>query len=278
MPISPKSKKYDQNIEAELDYAIAAKGNRIILKPSVPGGKSGRREGQFERRTVKIVNARPLIGTLSVDVEGFDLVRSVTKVSNFYDDMQISEIYDLECEKLVQQLTGCSRAVVFDHTKRCDDKTERERLMVREPVQGVHNDYTEVSAAQRVKDIMGVEANELLAHQFSIVNVWRSIKGAIETMPLAICDAQSVSTNDLIVAERRSKERTGFTFRLAFNALHKWFYFPKMRFEEVLMIKSYDTRDDGTARFTPHTAFVDPLTKKDARPRQSIETRVFAFH
>jgi len=278
MPTFFTSQRCNKNIQAKLDYAIAAEGNRIILQPSLPGGESGKREGQFEKKTVKITNARPLIGALSIDVEGFSLVRAVTGVSDFYDDTQVSEIYDLECEKLITQYTGCSRAVVFDHTKRCDDEVERKRRIVREPVQGVHNDYTEVSAAQRVRDVMGVEANELLAKPFSILNVWRSIKGTIETMPLAICDAQSVSVDDFIVAERRSQDRTGFTYRLTYKDTHKWFYFPNMNFEEVLLIKSYDTREDGTARFTPHTAFVDPLTERDAKPRQSIETRVFAFY
>ena len=45
--------------------------------------------------------------------------------------------------------------------------------------------------------------------------------------------------------------------------------------------KSLDGRGitliDGRARFTPHTAFADPTTPEDATPRQSIETRVFAF-
>ena len=54
-------------------------------------------------------------------------------------------------------------------------------------------------------------------------------------------------------------------------------YFPFMQFDEVMLIKSYDSKEDGVARFTPHTAFVDPSTKPDALPRQSIESRIFAF-
>ena len=30
-----------EDVEVELDYAVASEGNRIILRPSEPGGQSG---------------------------------------------------------------------------------------------------------------------------------------------------------------------------------------------------------------------------------------------
>ena len=50
-----------------------------------------------------------------------------------------------------------------------------------------------------------------------------------------------------------------------------------MQRNEAMLIKSYDSAEDGTARFTPHTAFMDPNTGPDAPPRQSIESRLFVF-
>ncbi|MGH8701999.1 MAG: hypothetical protein ACREVR_12615 [Burkholderiales bacterium] len=38
-----------------------------------------------------------------------------------------------------------------------------------------------------------------------------------------------------------------------------------------------DSAQDGRARFTAHTSFVDPTTPAGAPPRQSIEARTFAF-
>ena len=43
--------------------------------------------------------------------------------------------------------------------------------------------------------------------------------------------------------------------------------------EEVLLIKGWDSRDDGRARYTPHGAFNVPETRDDAPPRESIEVR-----
>ncbi len=268
---------YPEKVDVELDYAVRTPGNRIILRPSQPGGQSGKRDGQFEKRRVSVLNGRPLIGQLSLDSQGFDVVAVSTAVTDFYDESQITEIYNRECEEIVKRATGCSKAVVFDHTKRFDDPIERKKRMVREPVQGAHNDYTTESGPQRVRDLMGEEAEDLLSRRFAIINTWRSTAGAIETMPLAICDARTVRSDDLITAERRAVDRIGYTFRLAYNPDHSWVYFPCMKFNEVMLIKSYDSMVNGTARFTPHTAFVDPTTKPGSKPRQSIESRIFAF-
>ena len=43
------------------------------------------------------------------------------------------------------------------------------------------------------------------------------------------------------------------------------------------MFKVYDSRKDGRARWTAHTAFDDPTTPPNARPRESIEIRTLAF-
>jgi hypothetical protein len=32
------------------------------------------------------------------------------------------------------------------------------------------------------------------------------------------------------------------------------------------------------ARFTPHSAFIDPTASADAPPRESIEARILVFH
>ena len=39
-----------------------------------------------------------------------------------------------------------------------------------------------------------------------------------------------------------------------------------------------DSKNDGRARFMPHTSFTDPTTPADAFPRESIELRTLVFH
>ncbi len=47
--------------------------------------------------------------------------------------------------------------------------------------------------------------------------------------------------------------------------------------DEVLLIKGWDSLDDGRARFTPHAAFNHPETRDDAPASESIEVRTFVI-
>ena len=50
-----------------------------------------------------------------------------------------------------------------------------------------------------------------------------------------------------------------------------------MRRDEALVFKTYESLDDGRARWTAHTAFDNPTAPPNARPRESIEIRTLAF-
>src|SRR6478736_6667068 len=144
-------------------------------------------------------------------------------------------------------------------------------------VRRVHNDYTEWSGPQRVRDLLPDEADELLRRRFAIVQVWRPIRHPVESFPLAICDARSIAPDDFVVNERRYPNRVGQTFAITYNPEHRWYWLPRMRREEALVFKVYDSLKDGRARWSAHTAFEDPTSPPNARPRESIEIRTLAF-
>ena len=198
-------------------------------------------------------------------------------MKNFFDADELKTVYYGEVERLIKARSGAARVVVFDHTLRSGSEQEREERLIREPVLSAHNDYTEWSGPQRVREIMGEEAEALLARRFAIIQVWRAIDQPIRANPLALADARSIAPEDLLVAERRYPHRVGQTYRLKYNARHRWFYFPQMRRDEAIVLKVYDSQKDGRARFTPHTSFDDPATPPGAPPRQSIEARALAF-
>ena len=264
-------------VQATLNYVIDT-GEKLVTIPSQPGGEGSQNIGRYETRTVSVQDGRPLVDGLSLDREGFALVRHDTRVTDFYDPQQIETVYNAEIEALIKRETGAKDVVVFDHTLRAGDDGIRREKLVREPVQRAHNDYTVRSGPKRVQDWFGEEeAKPFLDRRFAIINIWRSTVGSVEEFPLAICDARTVAMSDFVVSERRAKDRVGETYRLAYNPAQRWFYFPEMKRNEAMLIKSYDSAEDGRARFTPHTAFADPTTPPAAPPRQSIETRVFAF-
>ena len=122
------------------------------------------------------------------------------------------------------------------------------------------------------------EADELLRRRFSVVNVWRPIRGPLQDSPLAVSDAKSVRFDDLVATDLLYRNRTGEIYMVKFNTEQRWFYAPQMGTEEVLAFKCFDSAEDGRARFAPHAAFEDPSTPLDAWPRESIELRTLAFH
>ena len=222
---------------------------------------------------------RPIAGELSLDVQGFALVDAPTAVAYFYDEAQLEATYYPEAEDLVKQVTGANRVVVFDHTIRRREHGVEDRApgTPRQPVTRIHGDYTEVSGPQRVRDLMGAEADDLLARRFAIVNVWRPIRGPLFDAPLAVCDATSVSDGDLVAQDLIYRDRKGEIYGLTYNPAHRWYYAPAMEAREALLLKCFDSKTDGRARFMPHTSFADPNAPADMLPRESIELRTLVF-
>ncbi len=273
MRSEPLAKPLDY-VEAELRFL--ARGDE---KPAIPIAPPGEQQPEptldYAKHTARIHNGRALIEEFSLDKEGLALVKQDTEVNDFFDETEVESVYYREVEKLLKDVTGAFKVVVFDHTKRVEGTTGGER----EPVHLVHNDYTPLSGPQRVRDLVEAEeAEALLEGRFAIINVWRSIAGTIESNPLAVADAQYMKPEDFIATDLVYPDRVGEIYNVAHNPNHRWYYFPKMRRSEVLLLKCYDSKLDGTARFTAHTAFHDPTTPKDHTPRESMEIRTLVFY
>jgi hypothetical protein len=145
------------------------------------------------------------------------------------------------------------------------------------PVLFAHNDYTEDSGPQRVRDLLPDEADSLLGRRFAVINVWRPTRRPVREAPLAVCDAQTMGPDDLVAMDLIYPDRVGEVQSLRYDDGHRWLYFPEMKASEVMLLKCYDSTTDGRARFTAHSAFEDPQTPADAEARESIEVRNLAF-
>jgi hypothetical protein len=265
-----------EQLTVEIPYT-ADTGEKLANETFGPNNIRRRNFGTQELKPVTLQNGRLLADRLSLDGQGFIFVEHKTKVVDFFDPDQLKSVYYPEVEELIKIHSGASRVEIFDHTLRSGDEMEREAKLIREPVLSAHNDYTEWSGPNRVRELFPDEAEELLRRRFAIIQVWRAINQPIRKNPLALADAKSVAMDDLLVAERRYPHRVGQTYRLKYNANHRWFYFPEMRPDEAMVFKVYDSEKDGRARFTPHTSFNDPTSSSTAPARQSIEVRAIAF-
>jgi hypothetical protein len=232
-----------------------------------------------EPHTVPIHDARPVLAQVSLDREGFHLIRFEPSVTDFDDEETVKAVYYPEVERAMKDVTGADRVFIFDHTiRRHIPGTDDDRIGPRQPVPRIHVDHTVASGPQRVRDFLPDEADGLLRGRVQIINLWRPIRGPVQDFPLAICDASTVPFGDLVAAEHIYRHRVGETYQVLYNPAHRWFYVPEMQTNEALLLKCFDSRTDGIARFAPHTAFVDPTTPADAPPRISIEVRTLVFH
>jgi hypothetical protein len=236
-----------------------------------------KRKGKYAEHMMPIYNGRAIVDQLSLEREGFILVKHETKMSNFYDEDEVRSVYYKETEELVKQTSGAKRVLVFDHTLRSADMATREAMQISGPVRNAHNDYTEWSGPQRVRDLLPDEAEELLKHRFAVVQTWRPINKPVQREPLAIADARSIGTKELIPSARIYPDRRGEVYHSTFNPEHRWYYFPNMQRNEAMVFKTFDSMKDGRARWTAHCAFDDPTAPPDAPPRESIEMRTIAF-
>jgi hypothetical protein len=264
-------------IEALLNYLVDT-GD----KPASFGGVSSaeaeqKRKGKYQEYPMPVYNGRAVMDRLSLEREGFIFVKHETKVKDFFDEAEVRAVYYPETEQLVRENSGAKRVLVFDHTLRSADSAMREARQISGPVRNAHNDYTEWSGPQRVRDLLPDEAEELLKRRFAVIQTWRPIRNPVEREALAIADARSIGTKELIPSSRVYPDRIGEVYHCTFNPAHRWYYFPRMQRAEAIVFKCYDSMKDGRARWTAHCAFDDPGGRPDAAPRESIEMRTLAF-
>jgi hypothetical protein len=274
----------------------------------VDGGGVGYQQLDHKRN---VHSLRGRESEFTTDNSGFAVYNYPAKEKLFTDDSAVRNEYYAEVEKLLRdKLPGIKKVVIFDHTIR-----RRTEGSPRQPVQQVHVDQTPGAAEVRVKrHLPKEEADELIKGRYQIVNVWRPIENPASDFPLAVIDWRSTTPSDFIPVDLlyprrdsldaddddRGKEKLpnperqgstegyevkGETLGVAPNQNHQFYYLKDMTPDEVMLLKCFDSRGEGMekgvkglALRTPHTAFVDPLTPKDAPGRQSIEVRCLVFY
>jgi len=231
---------------------------------------------------LSVINLRGKEDTVTLDGTGFQYLKHDSALKDFSDDATIEKIYYPESAELLKKLTGASRVQIFDHTIRRRRPGQVDNgPSKRQPVPLVHVDQTNQSAANRVKrHLPSEDVPDLLNKRYQIINLWRPINHAAEDFPLALADYKTVNPEtDLIPGTLHFEAYTGETFSVKFNEKHQWYYVKGMGTDEAVLIKCFDTLQDGTvAVLTPHSAFNDPSTAKDAPLRESIELRALVFY
>ncbi|MBL3827188.1 MULTISPECIES: CmcJ/NvfI family oxidoreductase [unclassified Marinobacter] len=233
----------------------------------------------YEQRMVSIADARAT--GASLEVEGFELWSAPTSVSDFTDKSLVESVYYEEMKELVRKATGGRDVYIFDHLLRAREPDGQPLNFGRRsgksgaaPANGrIHNDYTVHSGIRRIRAVLDRFEVPEEKRRYSIINVWRSIGEPEIDTPLALCDSSSVSAMDLVEGRVVYPKRDGWIYVLNYSPKHRWNYFSNMTRDEVILFKQFDTEISGATRFTPHSAFQNPIDVEKQRPRRSIEMR-----
>jgi len=264
---------------AELKF-LADLSAPLVYVPSKGGGDRTEHLGNYRTHSVEIHDARTRLSMTDLDLEGFMLVPHNSAVSDFYDDVALRSAYHAELIDLLKRVTGAQRVEVFDDTRRSSSAAKQREYGARDPASIVHNDYTHASGHRRLADFFSDSPEalrQLEQRRFAIINAWRPIGDPVLDHPLVLCDARTVRDGDLVPVERRGEDRTGELQVALHDPGQRWYYYPRMDRNEVLLFKTYDSALDGRTRFTPHSSCKDPHAPPDAAPRESLETRCLVF-
>lgn len=268
------------SVEAELCF-IVPQEEKPVFQSAAYTGSDPKIFFEIENRTVTIVDIRQSSLQPSLEREGFELLRSPTKVTDLNSDQAVKDGYYPEIEDLLKKRFGATQVVIFDATRRSDSGTGAANPDGRRgPASRVHVDYTQKSGPQRLKDTIGdADAERLLGGGARViqVNVWRPIRGPVLRAPLAIADASSIAKDELVATDQVFPDRVGEIYHLAYGPNQRWYYASEMKRDEVLLIAGWDSEDPDGARCAPHGAFQLPNQDPTAPPRESIEIRTFVI-
>jgi hypothetical protein len=151
------------------------------------------------------------------------------------------------------------------------------------PAKVVHNDYgvdfEEVTRRNPFFDFEKQKAkyDETKSNEFMLINFWRPIKPMsdkpLRSLPLCFLDASTLSEDDMVAIDQKS---LGIAMALKYNPNHKFYYYPDMTVDEVVVFKQFhNVRNDTEARMPVfHTAFPDPAADENTEGRVSFEYRV----
>jgi hypothetical protein len=242
----------------------------------------------LDPRTVHIENARLRAEPPSLQKEGFALFPHKSTVTDGDDPEVIARIYQPETARLLLELTDADEVVLETPAVRRFTQRSPEiggltcsgRLYNTDPVRFVHIDVSDSTAAALTKR-WHPKDHSCPVRRFAHYNVWRVLTPPPQDMPLAICDARSVSPSDLVEADAvmdipGKRESSYGALVVRYNPHHRWSYFPGMNREEVIIFKTHDS-DLCEPSHVPHSAFNDPTCASTAVPRASIEMRGIAY-
>ena len=237
----------------------------------------------LEKHDVRIADARPIRDALSLDREGFTLLDHASAINADSDLSAEGPDYLRSVAELLQQAVGADfvlpqgKGLLKRHAERANVKGAIG------PSRWAHMDYTHYAARKWVEWIEEWEDRQLTHYpRFTILQTWRAVSPPPQDNTLVLCDASSIDpkdciTFDAVIREPVNEPGNQFESQLCrYNPAQRWYYFPNMTRDELLVWKGFDSDLAHDAQPLHNSADI-PGLPEEAAPRISIEARFFAF-
>ncbi len=260
-----------QSVEAKVRYLSEEWRYRAELARI--GSRESRRTNT-RKHEVFIRDARARRDELSLDVHGFVLTNHLSMVTDFRDEDSVKSVYYSEIGRLTQKVTGASEVFITNHVIRTEDKSNFNSAYAR----FVHCDYSledPRSVSLKTIESRHLDPTDYEDADFAWYNSWQPFDNEAHSNSLALIDATTIAENDVTDYYYTGNNSSNKSAMPLFNPEHEFWYFDRMRTDEVLFIKQLDTREDY-AQTCPHTSFDNPEAPHDTPPRRSIEVRLLA--
>ncbi|HLM18496.1 MAG TPA: CmcJ/NvfI family oxidoreductase [Acidimicrobiia bacterium] len=273
------------SVEAEINYIRNAPRDGDAVLEYVTEDESLNTMVTLPGQPMVITNGRGM--DTDLEREGFQLVRFPSAVADFHQlqlDPAVDAQYVEETAAMLADFTGAARVIMLGGGKKRYGESAVDQLAPlknAKPARYPHADNTAASAQELANLFdMFVDDFDLGAYaRWAMYNVWRAITPPPQDFPLAVCDARSISPTDEVTVTAITAELTGDivhdTMSYVHNPAHRWYYFPEMTIDEVIVFKSGDSDSSGAVR-VPHTAFTDPTCPPGVPTRASVEMRALA--
>jgi hypothetical protein len=231
-----------------------------------------KRNMKYDWREVPIHDAHEIPGGATLERHGFTTLPCEMSEVDLDAGEDWGPGFTREAVSLIQRMTGASD-VVPSPPRGASTKYSGPAGTI----DFCHNDYTGASIGTFVVELDPAKAEARLARRFAVYNIWRLISPLPQSRPLAICDASSVAAADVVPSQTHY---TGDIYRqnalFRYNPAHRWYYYPNMRKDEILVWAGYDS-DPRFPSLVPHVAFDDPTCTDPKAYRSNIDMRLYVF-
>ena len=253
---------------------------RYIVKGEVARFYPAERERSYwpaDDHEMQVTDLRTVPEPMTIAQNGFALLKEPTAVTNFFDPAEVERVFYPEIIALAKRVNGASHAIAFGPVPRSDNPAIKQGRL---PSFGAHVDYGRRTVEEVVREMLGDAAEVLLQKRVVLMNFWRPIS-TVYRSPLALCDASSVTRDDLYDSEiyggLDNPDRAPlYGYNLSYNPAHRWYYVKHMQPDEVFAFKLYDSLESAP-QWTGHTAINDPETRDGDPWRESMEIRTISF-